>query len=152
MGNDKFTYNMLEGHPSKELLEDILFVYKSIFDDYKLNFFKERIHHKEDVLIVLCYNENQIVGFKIGYRYNNTTFYSWAGGVLSEFRRHGIAHKLAQLQEQRVKEKGYMKMRTKSMNRFKPMMILNLKNGFNIKSMYTNDVDQTKIIFEKDIV
>ncbi len=37
------------------------------------------------------------------------------------------------------------------MNRFKPMMIMNLKEGFDIKQVYTNDKGQTKIIFEKAI-
>jgi len=38
------------------------------------------------------------------------------------------------------------------MNRFKSMMILNLKNGFDIKSVYTNEVGQTKVVFEKTLV
>lgn len=151
MENDRFTFKIVEGAPSKDLLDNILVVYKSIFDDYKLDFFKNRIHQKEDLLTILCYLQNQIVGFKIGYRYNNTTFYSWVGGVLPEQRNKGIAKHLAQLQEQKVKDKGYEKIRTKSLNRFKPMMILNLKNGFDIKTMYTNDVGQTKIVFEKSL-
>jgi len=149
MESDRFIFKIVEGTPSKELLENILVVYKSIFDDYKLDFFKNRIRQKEDLIIILCSQHSQLLGFKIGYRYNDTTFYSWVGGVLPENRKKGIAKKLGQLQEQRVKEKGYQKLRTKSMNRFKPMMILNLKNGFDIKSMYTNDVGQTKIVFEK---
>lgn len=149
MESDRFIFKIVEGTPSKELLEDILVVYKSIFDDYKLDFFKNRIHQKEDLIILLCYYQNQLLGFKIGYRYNDVTFYSWVGGVLPEQRKKGIARQMAQLQEQKVKEKGYLKIRTKSMNRFKPMMILNLKNGFEIKSMYTNKVGQTKIVFQK---
>ena len=132
METNKFTYHTIEGQPSKELLDEILEVYKSIFDDYKLDFFKSRIHEKEDLLIILCYTSDQLVGFKIGYRYNETTFYSWVGGVLPDSRKQGIAKQLAKLQEEKVIAKGYSKMRTKSMNRFKPMMILNLKNGFNI--------------------
>ncbi|MEZ4796887.1 MAG: GNAT family N-acetyltransferase [Flavobacteriaceae bacterium] len=151
MENDKFTFKIVEGIPSEDLLEDIISLYTSIFEDYKLNFFIERINQKEDLIIVLCYDQNQLVGFKIGYRYSITTFYSWVGGVLLEQRNNGIAKQLAQLQEQKVKEKGYLKIRTKSMNRFKPMMILNLKNGFDIKSVYTNDVGQTKIVFEKNL-
>jgi predicted GNAT superfamily acetyltransferase len=151
MENDKFTFKLIEGLPSKELLEDILVVYKSIFVDYHLVFFKDRIQQKEDLLIVLCYYQNQIVGFKIGYQYNDSTFYSWVGGVLHEYRSIGIAKKLAEIQEQKAIEKGYQTLRTKSMNRFKPMMILNLKNGFDIKSVYTNDVGQTKIVFEKNL-
>ncbi|MFT5215061.1 MAG: hypothetical protein ACI83H_000168 [Glaciecola sp.] len=38
------------------------------------------------------------------------------------------------------------------MNTYKPMMILNLKNGFDITKIYTNTKGQTKIIFEKDLV
>lgn len=151
MGNNKLIFKTVEGIPSKELLQEILVVYKSIFNDYKLDFFKERINKKEDVLIVLCYHQKQLIAFKIGYQYNDTTFYSWVGGVLQESRRKGIAKKLAQIQEQKVKEKGYQKLRTKSMNKFKAMMILNLKNGFDIAKVYTNEVGQTKVIFEKDI-
>ena len=152
MEHDKFTFKIVEGVHSKKLLQEILIVYKSIFDDYKLNFFKERIHKKEDILMILCYQQKQLLGFKIGYRYNDITFYSWVGGVLPENRGNGIAKQLAQLQEQRVKEKGYQTLRTKSMNRFKPMMILNLKNGFDITNIYTNDVGQTKIVFEKLLI
>jgi len=95
MGNDKLTFNILEGLPSKEFLQEVLVVYKSIFDDYKLDSFKERIHKKEDVLMILCYQQKQLIGFKIGYRYNVSAFYSWVGGVLLENRRNGIAKKLA---------------------------------------------------------
>ena len=151
METDKLTYHTIEGQPSKELLDEILEVYKSIFDDYKLDFFKSRIHKKEGVLIILCYNSDMLVGFKIGYRYNETTFYSWVGGVLLSFRQKGIAKHLAKLQEENVITKRYSKMRTKSMNRFKPMMILNLKNGFNIVQVYTNDIGQTKVVFEKEL-
>ena len=151
MGKNKLIYQIIEGQPSKELLDEILQVYKSIFDDYKIDFFKSRIDKKEDVLIVLCYNSDMLVGFKIGYRYNETTFYSWVGGVLLSYRQKGIAKQLAKLQEENVTTKRYSKMRTKSMNRFKPMMILNLKNGFNIVQVYTNDIGQTKVVFEKEL-
>lgn len=35
------------------------------------------------------------------------------------------------------------------MNAYKPMMISNLKNGFNIINVHTNAKGQTKIVFEK---
>jgi len=149
---DKFSFKIVEGIPSKDILTEVLTVYKLVFDDYKLDFFKDRIHKKESLLLVLCYHQNKLAGFKIGYRYNDTTFYSWVGGVLPKYRRNGIAKKLAQLQEEKVRERGYRKMRTKSMNRFRPMMILNLKNGFDIANIYTNDLGQTKIVFEKNLI
>ena len=48
------------------------------------------------------------------------------------------------IQEKYAKAKGFTKLRTKSMNQFKPMMILNLKNGFDISKVYTNAKGQTK--------
>ena len=142
---------IIEGIPKDTILKELLHLYETIFDDAKIDFFIDRITSKTDVIIVLTYFENSPVGFKIGYRYNETTFYSWVGGVLPDFRRKGIAQKLAKKQEELVKVKGYKKLRTKSMNRFKPMLILNIKNGFDIVQVYTNTSGQQKIIFEKEI-
>ncbi len=142
---------IIEGIPKDTILKELLHLYETIFDDAKLDFFIDRITSKTDVIIVLTYFENSPVGFKIGYRYNETTFYSWVGGVLSDLRRKGIAQELAKKQEELVKEKGYKKLRTKSMNRFKPMLILNIKNGFDIVQVYTNTSGQQKIVFEKDL-
>ncbi len=142
---------IVEGIPKDTILKELLHLYETIFDDAKLDFFIDRITSKTDVIIVLTYFENLPVGFKIGYRYNETTFYSWVGGVLPDFRRKGIAQKLAKKQEELIKEKGYKKLRTKSMNRFKPMLILNIKNGFDIVQVYTNTTGQQKIVFEKDL-
>ena len=145
------TYQTIEGIPEQQVLDELLNVYDQLFEDAKLDFFVERVHSKKDLIINLCYSDSELVGFKLGYRYNENTLYSWVGGVLPTFRKQGIAQKLMELQHASAKEKGYKKMRTKSMNRFKPMMILNLKNGFDIVQVYTNDSQQTKIVFEKNL-
>ena len=89
MENDELTYQVIEDSLSEEVLHDILLVYKSIFEDYKLDFFKNRIHQKEDVLTILSYNKKQLVGFKIGYRYDDTTFYSWVGRCVINTKKTG---------------------------------------------------------------
>ncbi len=150
MVENKLSYRIILGAPDQTTLESLLYVYGQLFEDAKLDFFIGRIQDKEDLIIALCYTiENDLVGFKLGYRYDKDTLYSWVGGVLPAFRKQGIAKKLMELQHASAKEKGYQKVRTKSMNRFKPMMILNLKGGFDIVKIYTNDSAQTKIIFEK---
>lgn len=151
MVKNKLTYRLIEEKPDNKLLQEILVVYKAVFDDYKLDFFKNRIGEKKDVLMALCYAHAKLVGFKIGYRHNDTTFYSWVGGVLPEYRKQGIAKTLATLQKEHIVKKGYSRLRTKSTNKFKPMMILNLKNGFDIIQVYTNKSGQTKVVFEKDL-
>ncbi|MBT8273879.1 MAG: GNAT family N-acetyltransferase [Bacteroidia bacterium] len=151
MENDKIIYRSFEGFPDANLFEKLSLLYQDIFDDADLQIFEDRLKTKKDVLIIMAFAGEDLIGFKIGYLYKSTIFYSWVGGIHKDYRRIGIASELARLQETHVKNKGYHKLRTKSMNRFKPMMALNLKNGFDILDVYTNESGQTKIIFEKDI-
>lgn len=151
MEKNKFSYQIIEGLPSAETTKILLTLYTTVFEDAKPNFFIERLHQKENLISIIAFNNNTPVGFKIGYHYNETTFYSWVGGVMPLYRKHGVATQLALQQENRVKDKGYIKIRTKSMNRFKPMLILNIKNGFDIVNVYTNEKKQTKIVFEKKL-
>jgi predicted GNAT superfamily acetyltransferase len=151
MKDENIKIKTIQGIPSKEVLDDLLTLYSSVFEDAIVDFFMERISTKEDVVSIIAYKNEVLVGFKIGYRYNENTFYSWVGGVLLEYRKQGIAKRLAETQESIAKEKGYTKLRTKSMNRFKPMLILNVKKGFDIIQVYTNEKGQQKIVFEKEI-
>lgn len=151
MEKDSFQYNTFEGAINESDLDHIIELYKTIFEDADPVFFKNRISNHTDLLSILVFNKKELIGFKIGYRYNSDTFYSWIGGVKRSFRQKGIATNLAEIQEQKVRQLGYLKLRTKSMNRFKPMMALNLKNGFDIVQVYTNKIGQTKIIFEKSL-
>lgn len=149
--NNKFQFELIEGFLNTQKIEALLSLYTTIFEDAQLDFFKQRLNEKENILSIIAYHNQKPIGFKIGYHYNESTFYSWVGGVLYNYRKQGIAKQLAILQEDWTKQQGYTKLRTKSMNRFKPMMILNLKNGFDIQQIYTNNNGQTKIVFEKEL-
>ena len=149
--NDHIQFKLIENYPDSKQLVILIDLYTAIFEDARIDIFKKRLTTKKNVLSLIAYKDNQPIGFKVGYRYNEYTFYSWVGGILKNLRNQGFAAKLAELQENWAKKNGYSKLRTKSMNRFKPMMILNLKNGFDIKQVYTNGSGQTKIIFEKNI-
>lgn len=149
MASDNINYIIALGDKNDNQLQDILDLYAKIFEDANLNFFKQRFASHPKLISILAYNHKTLVGFKIGYPYNETTFYSWIGGVLPHYRQRGIANTLAQYQESAAKSQGFKTLRTKSMNRFKPMMILNLNRGFDIINIYTNSKGQTKIVFEK---
>lgn len=152
MDENKYTYQTIEGIPEPTVIQQLLRVYDQLFDDAKLDFFVDRIHSKQDLITNLCYEGAELIGFKLGYQYDEKTLYSWVGGVLAGHRKKGVAQKMMKFQHAKAREKGYIKVRTKSMNRFKPMIILNLKNGFDIRQVYTNDSGQTKIIFEKNLI
>ncbi|OSY87046.1 hypothetical protein WH52_13360 [Tenacibaculum holothuriorum] len=147
---DQIQYSVIEGIPNQEQMEELLTLYTTIFKDAQPKFFIERIETKTQLLCLIACDGNIPVGFKIGYQYNPNTFYSWVGGVLENYRKKGIAKTLALLQEKWVRKSRFSKLRTKSMNQYKPMLILNLKNGFDIVQVYSNEKGQTKIVFEKE--
>jgi predicted GNAT superfamily acetyltransferase len=151
MENDNILYTPIEGLPEPTVISKLLELYTIIFSDADTAFFKQRISDHIDLFTILAFDNDELIVFKIGYPYKGTTFYSWIGGIHPNYRNQGIASKLAELQEVYAKTKGFEKLRTKSMNTYKPMMILNLKNGFDIKTMYTNGAGQTKIVFEKNL-
>ncbi len=151
MVKNSISYKTIEGIPEVSIYQELEKLYVKIFDDADLEFFKQRILEHPQLYTVLAYNDHILAGFKVGYPRDDTAFYSWIGGVLPQFRRQGIGLNLTKIQEKYAKAKGFTKLRTKSMNQFKPMMILNLKNGFDISKVYTNAKGQTKIVFEKSL-
>lgn len=132
-------------------MEEIREFYASIFERVDFDKFEKRIDEAEKLLINLALNEEKIVGFKIGYRIATKTFYSWVGGVDARFRGRGIAAELMRRQHEWCAANGFEIIRTKTMNRFKSMLILNLKNGFDITEVYRDARAQIKIILEKDL-
>ena len=102
-------------------------------------------------LVQLAFDGEQAVGFKVGYALDKDVFYSWLGGVLPEFRGRGIAQTLIEQQHRWCAQQGYRTIRTKTLNRWKSMLILNLKNGFDIIETYTDNQGTRKIVLEKGL-
>ncbi len=151
MAKDEIKYELINEVPCSDVMEDLLSIYNLLFNDADDDFFRMRIKSHADLLIIIARHGDRVIGFKIGYPILDQTFYSWIGGIDPEFRRRGIGNRLAEIQEKWAREKGFKQLKTKSMNRFKPMMMLNLKRGFDITKVYTNDKGQTKIVFYKSI-
>ena len=117
--NNNHYYELIEGYPDTKKLKILIDLYSSIFEDARITFFKERLANKENVLSIIAYKDKYPVGFKIGYKYSESIFYSWVGGILENVRNQGFASNLAINQENWARKKGSLKLRTKSMNRFK---------------------------------
>nr|WP_231868470.1 GNAT family N-acetyltransferase [Fictibacillus phosphorivorans] len=88
----------------------------------------------------------------MGYELNQSKYYSWLGGVDSTYRGHGVAAKLMNLQHMYLKEKGYSVVQTKTMNKWRGMLLLNIKSGFDVIETYTNEEGLLKIILEKSSI
>ena len=147
----KIEYQEIEGIPNPKVLENIAEFYQSIFavtDSEKLY---NRINSAENLFTVLAISDGEIVGFKLGYQIDSQKFYSWLGGVKSEFRKLGIAQELMNRQHSWCKKKGFKVVQTKTKNSFKPMLILNIKNGFDIIELQRNERNEIKIVLEKSL-
>ena len=84
-------------------------------------------------LILVPQKGNDLLGFKVGYQVDETTFYSWFGGVSSSARKKGIAQTLLDVQERWVYEQGYKQIKVKSRNQFPSMLRLLIKNSYLIE-------------------
>lgn len=82
-------------------------------------------------LILIALSDSKIIGCKVGYE-RDGEFYSWLGAILPKHRRWGVAHTLAEHQENWCRQKAYTSIRMKTRNRFPQMLIMAINRGFKI--------------------
>lgn len=102
---------------------------------YPMEKWKVRCDGKQ-VIALIAKVGDAVVGCKVGY-FEDDQFYSWVGGVLPAYRRRGVAEKLADMQEELVRNTGVHRIRMKTRNRFREMLHFALNRGF-----YIADVEQ----------
>ncbi len=112
--------------------------------------FLKRTGDRTYLILVACDQEIPI-GFKIGYdRRGDGSFYSWLGGVVPQYRRQGIARKLASMLENWVKLKGYDRVIVKTRNCFREMIQFLISTEYKlVKVIPQEDLRDNRLIFEK---
>lgn len=106
------------------------------------------------LLILIARVEGVVCGYKVGYEYASDTdyFYSWIGGVSPQYRRNGIASKLMLEQHRVAKEQGFKFVQTKTKNKYREMLVLNIKHGFDVTGVYKKLKEEKHgIILEKQL-
>lgn len=136
-------------------LDEAFRVHLSVPELYPLQSVAEynnRIGSKECVILIAEVREAP-VGFKLGYALDKSTFYSWIGGVIPEYRSQGIAVALLKAQEKSVADMGYRVIKVKTMNRFPAMLKMLVSHGYLIDGYEArNGPHDAKITLSKDIV
>ena len=140
-------YNYYQGVPDTQTLLGVLELHKHVFEGAELE--TEKLKEKSNLIVFVAKDENRVTGFKIGYDYGNRTFYSWLGGVHTDYRGKGIAKELMRRQHELVKSMGYTKARTISRNDKRGMLILNIKFGFDVIETFISKKGTHKIVLEK---
>ena len=87
---------------------------------------------RQPVQAWLASANDRLVGCKLGYERKPGHYYSWLGGVHPDFRGQGIAAELMQQQHAWCRAQGYRAVRTHTYNRWRAMLLLNLRQGFDI--------------------
>lgn len=118
---------------------------------YTMDEYEKRLFDKGYLALKATYN-GQEAGFKIGYELDKDTFYTWFGGVIPEFRQHGIATMLAREQEKWAAAHGYLWIKLKTRNYLKSMLVFALKRGFHIIDIEKRDrLEENRIILQKKL-
>ncbi|QUW23623.1 GNAT family N-acetyltransferase [Sporosarcina sp. Marseille-Q4063] len=135
--------------PDNKIMEGIIKLHYSIFGDS--DSLVNQMKSKPQMLIDVAMEGEKVIAYKIGYALDNAKFYSWLGGVDADYRNYGVASKLMDKQHQHLIMNGYKIVQTKTMNKWRSMLILNIKNGFDVIGTYNEDNGETKIILEKKL-
>lgn len=140
-----------EGPPEEAVQNEIFDLYRTIFNTEPNAEARERLLTSRDLLSLIAYMDEVPIAFKVGYRQDPDTFYSWLGGVLPEYRRNGLAQQLMLRQHYWARSRGYRFIQTKTLNRWREMLILNLRHGFSITGAYLAKDGRLRLILEKEL-
>ncbi|MBL6448699.1 GNAT family N-acetyltransferase [Fulvivirga sp. 29W222] len=120
-------------------------------NSYPISEYKKRLSQVPFLALKAAVDDKD-AGFKLGYELNDDTFYTWFGGVLPFYRQIGLADQMATAQEGWAKARGYKRIKLKTRNYLKPMLIFALKSGFNITAIEERpDINQNRIILQKEL-
>lgn len=108
---------------------------------------------REDLLMLMAFVADAPVGFKIGYRENRHTFYSAKGGVLSAYRRRGVAQRLMEAMLAHVRARGYTHFAFDTFpNRHPGMTVMALRDGFRlVRADFNSTYSDYRLRFEKRV-
>lgn len=146
-----FRYELIDGPIPGPAREPLWLLYASIFTDKTSGNFWPEIDEQaaRDLLTLLAWADDELVGFKMGYMRKPGHFYSWLGGVRADFRGHGIASELMRRQHDWCQQNGFRAVRTHTRNQWRDMLILNLRHGFDIIGTFLNEEGTVNIMLEK---
>lgn len=107
-----------------------------------------RLENMPDAVVHYAEEDDRLIGFKIAYATRSRRLYSWLGGVLPDYRRRGVGKALMEFQHAWAKERGYLNVETGTIRNNVPMMMLNLRCGFEIIGTYAR-AGKSRVLMSK---
>ena len=141
---------LLTGEAAVAQVPAFIPVAAAIFDDGdRFENLQAAAAEKPGLMVLLAWEGSDCLGFKAGYRRNETTFYSWLGGVRPEARGQGVARQLMAAQHDWLAAQGYRYVTTETYNRYREMLLLNIRVGFDVVGTQTTPGGEPKIMLRK---
>jgi len=139
---------------SEELINVLCTLEERIFDDpYSREKIERECSAKYNLMGLVAYQHEKPVAYKAGYELTARLYYSWLGGVVPEHRKKGLARQLMEQQHKEIQGMGYKAVRTHTHNKYKDMLILNIRSGFEIVGVLKdNSNPETTIVLDKHLV
>ena len=109
------------------------------------------LHLHRQRLLVVARVEGQLIGFKLGFAERAGVFTSWLGAVDERWEGGGVGRRLMEVQHDELRSRGYHTVRTGTRNRFRRMLILNLRCGFDIAGIKQRRSGEAHIHLEKSL-
>lgn len=108
-----------------------------------------RLHRRR--LLVVAEVDGVVVGFKLGFLEREGRFYSWLGAVHPHFEGQGVGRRLMEIQHAFLKNQGCDQVTTRTRNRFRRMLILNLRCGFDIVGVQYRTNGEAHLLLLKEL-
>lgn len=140
---------------NEEVLELLLSLEEKIFETpLSREVLLRELVSRPNLHILVAFVGEEPAGYKIGFEYHSDHeyFYSWNGGVIAEFRRQGIARALMEEQHRWAKANGFRYIRTQTKNKYRNMLLLNIRFGFDVTGVYKKIREKHHgIVLEKEL-
>lgn len=121
--------------PQEPLLTSLLALLADVFKNQPPAELRTEITYQQTrtgLHTLLAVANDQVIACKLGYERKPGHFYSWLGAVHPDFRGLGIASDLMRQQHDWCRQQGYHTIRTQTYNQWRSMLILNLRQGFDV--------------------
>ena len=128
--------------------EELLAACRRIFPGFDAGYLVPRLHTVTDPVLFVARVGFRLTAFKLAYRRGPTLLYSWLGGVDPESRRMGVAAHLMRKQHGWARHAGYAAIETRTRATNNPMIMLNLRHGFEIAG-YEIDHQGTAVVTQR---
>jgi GNAT superfamily N-acetyltransferase len=114
--------------------------------------FRRRYLGRHNILQMIAQVDRRPVGFFLGFELKPRVFFAWFYGVLSDYRRQGIASQLMEAVHEWAEANDYEAIRFECHNQHRPMLHLGIAKEYDIVGIrWDPDRGANLLLFQKTL-